>query len=458
MADETGKIYGRGYSAYGLQTPRAGWAEQNADGWWQAVVAAVRQATADVEDRAAVGALSLSTQGASMLAADGAGNPLCPVITWLDGRAAREAAELTAAVGEAAVYRKSGWPPSPWCDAAKIAWLRRYRPALFQKAGSFISTLEFINIKLTGQNVIDPTNGAIRQLMDMEKGRWDSEILSFLEISEDRLPKILPAGAYLGKLQKAAAEALGLSPKVRVYNGAHDQYCAAIGSGTVAENAILLATGTAWAVFGVTGRPVYTPSRLAPGVFPLSGKFGLMTTIPGAGLNLKWWKDITQKEYDALCAGAASRMESARELLFCPRLADGEGFLKGLSVRHDEYDIARAIMEGVTFEVRRILEEFAQNGLCAETITMTGGGAKSPVWCAIVGYVTGRRILLAREADAACLGAAMLALMGEGQFASLADCAKAVAGRSAIELPDCGAYAFYEEKYRRYQGVAYVRG
>ena len=456
--DEAGRVLGRGYREYGLVFPRPGWVVQDAEDWWRACVHAVREAMKLAGDADQVAAIGLSTQGATTLAVDKENNPLCPAITWMDLRAQKECDELIAAIGEEALYRKAGWPAAPWLDAPKIAWLRRNEPGIFRAAAKFISTLEFVNFRLTGRWAIDPTNAAIRQLTDIQTGRWDGDILGFLGLEESRLPELLPSGACLGKLTKEAAAALGLNANVRVYNGAHDQYCAAIGSGVHGGGEILLATGTTWVTFGVTDRLCYSASRLCPGPFPTTGRYGVMASMVSAGSALKWWKGIAGGDYGSIDREAVSRRDSAADLLFYPYVA-GAGAMHppgataaivGMTLRHDKYDLARAIMEGVAFETRLLLEEFARQGIASDSLVMTGGAAHSRLWSEIVGQVTGREILHTEETEGACLGAAMLAAMGEGAFADLGACSNAMVRRRPFNIPDDGGRAFYEEKHKRY--------
>jgi len=456
--DESGRVLGRGYREYGLAFPRPGWVIQDAGDWWRACVHAVRGALKPAGDAGQVAAIGVSTQGATMLAVDGKNNPLCPAITWMDLRAQKESDELTAAIGEEALYRKAGWPAAPWLDAPKIAWLRRHEPDVYKAAAKFVSTLEFVNFRLTGRWAVDPTNAAIRQLTDIRTGRWDEGILVFLGLEESRLPELLPSGACLGTLTKEAAAAFGLGPDVRVYNGAHDQYCAAIGSGVHGGGELLLATGTTWVTFGVTDRLCYTASRLCPGPFPLTGRYGVMASMVSAGSALKWWKDITGGDYRSIDREAASRRDSAAGLLFYPYVA-GAGALHppgapaaivGMTLRHDKYDFARALMEGVAFETRLLLEEFARQGIKSDALVMTGGAAGSRLWSEIVGQVTGHEIMHTEEKEGACLGASLLAAVGEGAFPDLESCAAKMVHRRPFAISDGGGRGFYEEKYHRY--------
>ena len=456
--DDTGKILGYGYCEYSLETPRDGWVIQNAEDWWKASVCAVREALSSVQDKNSVAAIGLSTQGATMLAADENGNPLSHAITWMDTRADKETAELIEKFGEELIYRKSGWNPAPTLDASKIMWIRKNNPDLFKSASYFISTLEFMNIKLTGRNIIDPSNAAIRQIMDIQVGEWDSEILDFLGIDESRLPEIMPSGEFIGMLTQKASDDLGLPQNIKVYNGAHDQYCSAIGSGTLNPGEILIATGTTWVALGVTEKLLYSKSRLAPGIFPLTGYFGAMASMVSAGSALKWWRSVIGGSYADIDSGASERMETAADLLVYPYVA-GAGILHdpnekaaviGMTLRHDKYDIARALMEGVAFEARLLLEEFARCGMKTKTLTMSGGAAKSSVWREITGYVTGYGINLTEESESACIGAAMTAAVGLGIYADLQFCAKIFVKQKKAELSDIRQYEFYEDKFKRY--------
>ena len=272
----------------------------------------------------------------------------------------------------------------------------------------------------------------------------------------------MPSGEFIGTLAKEAAADLYLPQTVKVYNGAHDQYCSAMGSGTVNPGELLLSTGTTWVALGVTEKLFYTKSRLAPGIFPLTGYFGTMASMVSAGSALKWWKNVIGGNYADIDSKAAERMETAADLLFYPYVA-GAGILHspqeksavtGMTLGHDKYDIARALMEGVAFEARLLLEEFARYGMKAKTLTITGGAAKSKLWREITGYVTGCCIILTEEPEAACIGAAVMTAVGLGQYPDLQAYVKTgnFVKHQRLELPDSRQYEFYEEKFKRYCG------
>lgn len=457
VCDKDGKVYGTGYKEYGIHAKGNGIVEQNADDWTASAVVAITQAVKKCDKKNIV-AISLSTQGASMLAVDGNFRPLCNVITWMDTRAEEQSNYLKETLGAENIYRKAGWRMDASIDAPKILWLKQNEPDVFNNAASFVSTLEYLNYFLTGNNVSDPTNSAIRGLVDINESKWDKPMLEALGITQAQLPTLLPTGAKVGNLTEAAAKALGLPQSVTVYNGAHDQYCASLGSGAVANGDMLLATGTTWVVFAVADKLLYTENHIAPGIHPVKGLYGAMASLVSAGSALKWIKGVIGESYADIDAGAAIRRESAKDILFAPFVA-GAGFphteklnacVSGFTINNDKYDLALALMEGVAFEARTVLEEFAKNGTSIERLYMAGRAAYSDVWRGIVRDITGCEVFLTETEDTGCMGAAAIAAAGCGMYEDLYSAVRGMVRLSKSEKADPEQHSFYNDKYARY--------
>ena len=457
VVDNLGNTLGSGYREYALKS-EGGRVTQSAPDWWDAAVFAIRTATKDIDTKE-IAAISLSTQAASMLCADRDGDAKSEVITWMDTRASLEAEELSAAIGKESIYRKSGWLPTPVLDAAKILWIKKNLPELFATTDYFISTLEYMNMKLCGRCVIDPTNAAMRQMFNIETGEWDREILDYIGIDESRLPEVLPIGAEVASLTPAAAEALGLSTEVKVYNGAHDQYCASIGSGAVSAGDMLLATGTTWVVLGITDKLLYTDNHISPGIHAVPARYGALASLVSAGSALNWYRSIIDGDFRLMDEEAAGRMESAKNLFVLPYVCgagfphnrpDLRGAMFGLDKGHDRYDIARALMEGVAFEAASVLSLFKEQGMNISSLMMTGGAARSDLWSEIVGYVTGCDIWRMKEPETCCIGAAMTAAVGAGIYKDYNECRAVMVKREKLVLDDPAKREFYLEKCKKY--------
>ncbi|MCI8526267.1 MAG: hypothetical protein HFF17_10175 [Oscillospiraceae bacterium] len=455
LVDEAGAVIGQGSFGYGLISSGS-CIEQRAEDWEQAVLTAARQAVEAAGDAEAA-AVSFSTQGGSTVAVDRDGKFLGNSWTWMDTRSAPEADEVEAAAGDAYIYHTTGWRINPTLDAAKLRRMKKLPE--YADAAGYLTTLEVVNRLLTGNPLIDPSNAAMRQLYSVEGGDWDETMLRASGVSRSELPEIAPTGAPVGKLLPEAAAAMGLRAGIPVYNGAHDQYCAAIGAGAVHDGDMLLSAGTTWVLMGITRKPLFTDSYVAPGKHPVEGLYGAIASLVSSGASLQWFKNnFLPEEFDEMNRVVDTRREKARDLFFYPYMAganfplhcpNARGAFTGINLEHDRFDFARAIMEGVAFGVCRAAEDFRRNGSDIRTITMMGGAAKSPVWMQMIASAAGIPILRLNQADVCALGAAYIAACGAGWFGSYADAARAMVHPEKLYEPIPEESAWYKEKFRR---------
>lgn len=456
-----GEVVARGKCAYPTNFADP-YVTQRAEDWWSSAVVAVRHITDTLDSAERVVAISTSSQGGSMLALDGEYKPLTDAMTWMDRRGEKQSGRVIAHFGNDTVYRKFGWRPTPIDCVSKLLWLRENAPDVFAKAAHYMTTEEYVNYRLCGENVTDPTGAAIMRLYNINDNRWDAEMLDYVGVEESKLPRVVPIGTLIGKLTPAAAAELGLDTSVSVYCGAHDQYCASIGSGITRPGDILLATGTAWVMFGVTDRLCFNSCYIAPGIHAMPGVFGAMATLSGVGAAVANHAEAMGAHLKDVDAIAATRRKSAADLLCCP-CPPGRSFLEhkpgtlggtwGKTESHDGYDVALALMEGAAFEVKMSLEKFSEAGMMSSPVlTMSGGAAASELWRGIVGQVTGRDVLLTTEKDTPALGAGMIAATYGGAYESLADCSAAFVRKLLAEhVYDAEAAEHYARKLELYR-------
>ena len=458
IIDENGNILGKGYQEYELIAGKGGFVEQNANDWWEAVKFSVNEAVKNINDKENIVAMSLSTQGGTTLPVDKDFNPLSLAYTWMDERAFAESDDILNKYGEK-IYHTSGWRCDPCFDPPKMRWMAKNDPETFKNAYSFVSTVEFVNYKLTGRNVTDPSNAAMRQLINVETCTWDDMLLEAAGITKERLPECIPTGEYVGNISEDASKELNIPTTVKVYNGAHDQYCASLGCGAVNPGDMLLSTGTTWVILGVSEKPLFTDTHVAPGVHPVKGLYGNIASLNSAGSALKFYKGITGEDFDVLDKGAASRMESAENIMFYPYFA-GSGFphhipqikscCMGMELMHDKFDLARALMEGVAFETRETLIDFANNGSDIKKLKMVVGAAKSELWTQITCDITGCELQIPAEKDTCCIGAAILAATGVGYFKNYEEACEKLVRYSKVLKPNPENQEFYNKKFARY--------
>lgn len=450
--DENGECVATAKKTYELFANGAE-ATQNADDWYAAAVSAIREIVA--KDLGEVCSISVSAQGGATVLLDSDGKTLTPAYSWMDNRASRESEELKERFGNDLIYSRYGWRMQPNADAAKLLWMKRNISEIYESAASFPSTLGFINQRLTGRIVEDPTCAAIRRLYDINEEKISADMLDLLALTEDKLPETLPTGAFVGNLTADAARELGLSESVRVYNGAHDQYCASLGSGIVEIGQLMLATGTAWVLFGVTEAPLFGESRISPCIHPAGG-YGALSTVTGIGAAFEWLSKLTDTPIPELSA-EAEKLRGKNDNFFFRPSATGTGLLigkslgghiSGMTIGHGKYDLALALMEGAAFETALVIEEYKKSGMTDVTsITMTGGATASRFWQSLIADVTGLDVYASVQTDSPALGAAMLAACGGENIASLS---KRFSGEKTKVSPS--EYSeYYREKFERYK-------
>ena len=456
LVDESGKIAGQGSSGYPLISS-GDCVEQNAQDWIDAVNISIRQAIKDVPP-SCISGISCSTQGGSTVAVRKDGSFIGNAWTWMDRRSTMQAQQVADRLGKAYIYRTTGSRIGPALDSAKIKNMNS--DSAYQDAVCYYTTLEVVNRWLTGNPVIDPSNAAMRQLLNIQSGDWDDKLLAVVGIERKHLPEIQPAGALIGYLTDAASKATGLPAGIPVYNGAHDQYCASLGAGAIHAGDMLLSAGTTWVLMGITNTPLYTDSFIVPGRHPIPGLYGAIASLVGSGASMQWFHDrFMSVDFDVMNNTVAQRVVSTSDLFFFPYLngapypihnRNAKGVFAGLTLEHDQFDLARALMEGVAFGVRRGVMDFANNGADIESITMMGGASKSSVWLQMIASVTGVAIKQLNCSDACAMGAAMIAGCGCRLFADYHQAAQAMVSVEHVYTPVQSEVAYYSAKFHKF--------
>ena len=458
ICDDSHNLISSGTCKYELISHPGGRVEQDPEDLWKGAVAAAREALKGVPAKQ-VKALSLSTQGGTLILTDAHGAPIRNAISWLDQRAIRQAAKMIQKLGHEFFYHKTGFRLFGGLPFLQLLWLQENEPENFSSAARFLTVADFMNLRLTGRAAVDPSNAALSTLLDVVKCEWSEDLLSVIGISADKLADLVDSGAIIGKLKKKSAEELGLSRDVLVSSGGLDQYCAALGAGAFNLGDCLLSCGTAWALLFTVDRLVFDVTKhLFPGPHVLADRFGLMTSIPTAGAVLEWFRDnfgTPGEDYFRRHDEAASSLPpGSRKLLFFPHFIGAatptaRGAIVGLTLSHDDSAIYRSIMEGITFEAAWRIEEIAELDVKATRLKMIGGGSHSRLWRKMVADVTGLPVVLPGREETAALGAALLAAMGVGMFSSAEEAYSGFASQEEIVSPD-------EEAHRRYADLFHV--
>lgn len=457
---------------YQLSLPRASWAELDPEIYWQACVATTKNVLqrANVNPREVV-ALSVSSQGETMMALDSKGRPIYPAIIWLDNRATQEANTL-ARKFSAEAYQVTGIPEIiPTWTACKILWLKRNDPEIFARTNKFLLVQDYLIHRLTGAYVTNGSISCTTLYFDIVHNRWWQPILDEIGIGIKHLPELVPPGAVAGTLSEDASRQIGLPKTTKVIAGGMDQSVGAIGAGNTQPGIVSETTGAALTIQATILSPDTDKKRVIP-VYSHSvpGRYLFVPVCPTAGMAYKWFRDtfatpeIAQatKEgvdsYDLLNLLAAEAPPGCDGLVMLPHLMgafsphpnpEARGSFTGFTLSHNRSHFARAILEGVAYLLKLNLDFVQQAGVEVREIRSTGGGARSPLWNQIKANVSNLPVITLLNEETALLGNAILAGVASGIFQTTDEgCAGMVTVKDKV-LPNEQAQA-YVKPYQMY--------
>ncbi len=429
-----GEVLAEATAKTGLLQPREGWVEVAPETHYRAVCGVIRELAAAAP--ADVAALAMACASGNTLLTDARGQPLTPVINWMDRRAELDPPAALRGLSSAALARITGWPCVDSFPLAHLAWLREHEPELFRTADHYAMDTDWLLYRLTGLWRMDHSTATTFHLQDQVRGAYHPPLLKLLGIPLSKLSPLTRSGMAIGPLTAQAARDTGLTARTLVVTGSFDHPAAALAVGVVAPGRLMLSCGTSWV--GLIPHPdrdlilqagMLCDPFLSAGGGPWAGMF----SVPRIGRAIDWY-----------IAHAIAPDEPEPMRVFNDLAAQAEAGAGGLTIdlrepprlpRAGRADISRAVMEGAARLVNEKLVALRPHGLRFEQAVMVGGPSRSPVWPEIVAGITGLAVTIAGR-SAGARGAAMLAGMGAGlDFAT----AEPDSQQGALSLQEAGA-------------------
>ncbi len=386
---------------------------------------------------------------------------------WSDKRACAQ----TRSFFEKSDYEKwycttgGGFPPECY-SLFKIMWYRDNAPEMFADTAVFLGTKDYCNFVLTGETATDRSYASGCGAFDLLHNRYNAEILEAAELPESVFAPILPPSAVVGEVAESAARRVGLAAGTKVVCGGVDNACMALGSMGTEDGRIYTSLGSsAWVALS-SKNPVLD-FKLKPYVFAhlIDGMFVSSTCIFSAGTSLEWLRRTMcpELDYRGLDALAAESPVGANGAVFNPSLAGGSmiekspeitGFLGGLRLSTTRADILRAALEGIALNLNFARLALCRTGVRADSMLLTGGGAKSRLWRRIFADVYAAAVRTSSvNQDAASLGAAALAMKTLGIISSYSEIDKLHVLDEPL-APDPENVEKYAEIYGRFRALA----
>ncbi len=467
--DPDGRAVARAYREYDVIHTADGGSEQDAEAVYRATCACLAELTALVAPPYA--AIAASVQGDAIIPVDDRFHAIGRAYLGMDMRPAAIAEEIAARNGSFELFARTGMRPHAMNSAVKMVQLARTAPGLYERAARIVTYADFITGRLTGEAAIDRTMASRTMVYDVATDEWSSEVLEKLALDRALLSRVVASGVVVGEVRPEASRETGIPAGTPVVSGGHDQCCAALGAGVVRPGIGVASTGTAEVLSTAFAEPrldramhdAYYPCYRH--VFdPLYFTFALNHV---GGILLKWFRDTiaTEEKSEAARTGAdaydvifRAAPEAPTGMFVLPHFNGSgtpicdpasRGAIVGLTLATGRAEIAKAIVESLTYELKVNVETMKSAGIVLDEIRAVGGGARSELWLGIKASVLGVPVATLESPDAAALGAAILAGSAVGVYASPEDGVAAAVrvGRVIEPGPDSSEYAALYDRY-----------
>jgi xylulokinase len=449
-----------------MRMERPLWAEQHPDDWWRASAAAIRGVlNAAGADGSAVRGIGLSGQMHGLVLLDERGCVIRPALIWCDQRSQAQVDFINEKLGAANVVRWTANPVLTGFTLPKLLWVRDNDPKSFERIRHILLPKDYVRFKLTGELATDVSDASGTAMLDVLKRAWSPEMMSGLGLDQSILPRLHESSEVTGQVTQQAAQETGVAAGTPVVAGAGDQAASAIGNGIVESGSVSCTIGTSGVVFAFLKEPAYDPQgRVHTFCHAIPHAWHVMGVTQGAGLSLQWFRTqlASTSSYDELTREAETSPPGAHGLFWLPYLmgertphldANARAAWVGLTAKHQRADLVRSVLEGVCFSQNDGLRIIRELGAAASVVRLSGGGAKSAFWQQLFADIFNVRVAILETQEGSAYGAALLALVGTGEYANAAEvCARAVkeiGGKS----PDPDSAAFYRRTYGVYRSL-----
>lgn len=380
-----------------------------------------------------IAGLSLTAQRSSVIPVDREGQALRPAIMWQDLRTKALCTELGR--DDRLIFSTTGLRVGTVYSGIKMLWIRRNEPEVFARTYKMLGIHDFVLHMLTGRFVTDHTLASRTNLFDLEKLIWDAGLTATFGVGPGMLCDLVPPGSVVGCLLSGMARETGLPSGLPVISAGGDQQCAALGLGLFSQDRAITNTGTGSYLIGHSDRPLIDPEmRVSCNVSGLPGAYIVEAALPASGSVFRWFSELfsagtnaCEDDFDSLCAEAEASGPGAKGVLLIPHFngsgtplwdSDARGLFFNLSLSTTRGDMARAILEGIAFELGGSLGLLEELCGTVTSVSVSGGLTRAPLFNQIQADVFGKPTLRYPGAEATSLGAWMAGAVATGIAAS----------------------------------------
>lgn len=429
--------------------------DTHAGAWLDAdeLVAIVFEATGECAAGEAVAGVGVASMAEAGVPLDADGRPLTEIIAWTDERAAEDAGAIDSAFDSRELFARTGLRAEAKYTLPRLRWLRRERAPEMRRMRRWAGVADLVALRLTGKLGTDGSLAGRTLAFDLRSRRWDVDLLALAGVDVAQMPSVVGAGTAVGTVAGAASAASGIPPGTPVCVAGHDHLVGAHGAGVTRPGHAANSMGTAEVALALTAEPMTTPqvldSGLTAGLAAGSDAAYVLGNLPGSGRLDAWFASV----FGISLADAAPQSRHVPSAITARPLLAGAGApfrdpgaaasFAGLRADHGIGDLAQAMLEGASFQVRLTLEQLERvMATHLAEVTIFGGSTRNAAWMATKANVFPWPVRLSTTPEAVVLGAARIAARAAGDLVL-------PAGTEPVES-DASLASVYEGSYQRY--------
>ncbi|MCZ2492517.1 gluconokinase [Dellaglioa carnosa] len=466
LYDLKGSVIEYANIGYPLYQEEDGMAEQDPEEIYAAVTEAITQVNKKANlSSSDLKGVAFSAAMHSLILLDKNHKPLTRSITWADNRASKWSDDLNESGIGHEIYLKTGTPIHPMSPLSKLIWLKNEKPDLFNQASYFVGIKDYILYQLFDRLVIDHSLASATGLFNIFNLDWDEQALSVAGVTPEKLPELVETTYQLTGLDKEFSKKTGISRKVPFIIGASDGVLSNLGVDAIDPGVAAVTIGTSGAVRMVIDHPVTDPKGRLFCYALAKDKWVIGGPVNNGGIVFRWLRDeiftpekITAEQmqidpYEIITQIAEKVPAGSDGLLFHPYLggeraplwdANARGSFFGLTRQHTRAHMARAVLEGIVFNLDMVMLALTEVSGSPTRIQATGGFAQSSLWRQLLADIFEQEVTIPESFESSCLGAAVLGMESLHLIADLSAVENMI-GSTHVHQPQKENFEVYRE-------------
>lgn len=468
--DQNGNVRAQAHGEYPAVRNSQGYAEIDPQAVWETVRTVIASAAAQAGEP--VKAIAVASLGESFVALDKNGNILRNSMLYADVRGTDEIKDILAKFDEQVLYGTTGMPVNAMYTLNKLLWVKKHEPALYARIDKLFLFGDYIYYLLSGERCIDYSLASRTQFFDVMNHCWADRVLEAFDIDASMLSVPVAPGSLIGKVSASVAAELNLPDGVLLIAGAHDQVCAALGSGVLARGECVDGIGTSECITamlnGLDQREFMRRNNFCIEPYAIAGEYVTLAFNASGASILGWFCGQFMQTQGKVCGQSDFNVIEGEcpagptDLFVLPHFSGSgtphmdpysTGAILGLRLSTSRGEIYKAFIEGLCFEMMFNAELLKSVGTSITAITCVGGASRSDTLLQVKADIMGIPVKRLNQKESGAMALAMLCATACGDFAGLDEAAQKMVKIDKRFYPNPRYHQLYLERFNTYKNI-----